>query len=114
MGHGHEMAHLSSVDLYIRFDALHWYPGTMQYAAAEIFSGGLWRNHDYFKQWVHIAGTITDWQESLLYDPQTSGGLLIAITSERAESFLADIRTAGEDAAIIGIVQAGSGQIYIT
>jgi selenide, water dikinase len=113
IGHGYEMAHLSQVDLHIQFDSLRWYPGALQYAEAEIFSGGLWRNYDYFKQWVYINSTIADWKEWLLYDPQTSGGLLIAIAAEHAEAFLADINAAGEDAAIIGTVQAGSGQIHI-
>jgi selenide, water dikinase len=114
MGHGHEMAHLSDTDLYIRFDDLLWYPGAWQYAEAEIFAGGLWRNHDYFKQWVQMPDNLPDWKQALLYDPQTSGGLLIAIAPQQAEAFLSEIKNAGEDAAIIGDVWSGNGQIVIT
>jgi selenide,water dikinase len=113
MGHGHEMAHLSNVDLHIRVDGLLWYPGTLRYAEAEIFAGGLWRNHDYFKQWVQMPDNIPDWKQALLYDPQTSGGLLIAIDPEYAQTFLKEIIAGGEDAAIIGNVQSGTGQILI-
>ena len=114
MGHGHEMAHLSNADLHIRFADLLWYPGTWQYAAAEIFAGGLWRNHDYFKQWVQMPKSLTDWQQALLYDPQTSGGLLIAIAPQQAKAFLNKVNAAGETAAIIGTVHAGNGRIVIT
>ena len=114
MGHGHEMAHLSHVDLHLSFADLEWYNGALQYAEAEIFAGGLWRNHDYFKQWTQIKTNLEDWQQALLYDPQTSGGLLISIAAEHADAFLSDIQNAGETAAIIGSVHAGSGQIYIT
>ena len=114
MGHGHEMAHLSNVDLEIRFANLAWYDGVLQYAGEEIFAGGLWRNHDYFKQWVSLEAKLSDWQEALLYDPQTSGGLLISITAEQADAFMADLIKAGEQAFIIGTVRAGNGQIHIS
>ena len=114
MGHGHEMAHLSNADLHIRFADLLWYAGTWEHAEAEIFAGGLWRNHDYFKQWVHMPDNLPDWKQALLYDPQTSGGLLIAIAPQHAEAFLIEATTAGETAAIIGTVHSGSGRIIVT
>jgi selenide,water dikinase len=65
-------------------------------------------------QWVHMPkNSLPDWKDALLYDPQTSGGLLIAIAPEQAQSFLAEICTMGENAAIIGTVQSGNGQIFI-
>ncbi|WP_136644901.1 selenide, water dikinase SelD [Tabrizicola sp. YIM 78059] len=50
----------------------------------------------------------------LLTDPQTAGGLLVAMSSARAEAILADLRRAGHDAALIGEVQAGSPHLTVT
>lgn len=112
LGHGHEMAHLSNVDFHISRADLNWYPGTMNYAEDNI-TGGAHRNRDYFGQWVTIDEELPDWQELLLYDPQTSGGLLMAVASNSAESLLGALHDADESAAIIGEVVAGTGQIRI-
>lgn len=113
LGHAHEMAHLSAVDFVIRYDQLDWLPGALDYAVGEMFPGGMWRNHDYFSQWVLFEGTFTDWQRQLLFDPQTSGGLLIAAASTNVEALLAQLRAAGERAAIIGEVLSGTGRIIV-
>src|SRR5690606_6692765 len=113
LGHGHEMAHLSHVDFELHFDNLHWYNGAIDYAQADIFPGGMHRNRDYFMSFVKLESTILEWQEYLLYDPQTSGGLLIAVDATHAEALVADLLQAGENAAIIGTVLEGDGIIHV-
>lgn len=109
LGHAHEMAHLSGVVFDINFNALRWYDGAFDYAKADLFPGGMSRNQDYFAQWVTLSPGLADWQESLLYDPQTSGGLLIAVQPDHSEAFLAQLLQAGEQAALIGWVSSGVG-----
>lgn len=113
MGHGHELAHLSHVALSLSWSALRWYPGALQYAEAEIFAGGLHTNREYFEQWTRLEIDLLDWQELLLYDPQTSGGLLMAVDTTQADALLNDLIEGGDEAAIIGEVVAGDGEIII-
>lgn len=113
LGHGHEMAHLSNADFHIIIDNLHWYDGALDYAQQDIFPGGMHRNRDYFSQWVTAPDDLPSWREYLLYDPQTSGGLLIAVDAEVAPTFLADLQSAGESAQPIGYVTAGTGKLII-
>lgn len=113
LGHGHEMAHLGMVDFVLNYEAIHWLPGALEYANAELFPGGMWRNHDYFGQWITFDAAFTEAQRQLLYDPQTSGGLLIAIAAEQADALITDLHAAGETAAIIGSVYSGTGRITV-
>jgi selenide,water dikinase len=104
LGHAHEMAHLGSVDFAFEFDALDWLPGALTYAQQGIAPGGIGRNRDYFGQWVRGERALTEWEENLLYDPQTSGGLLIAVPAERGEALLNALGDAGVMARRIGEV----------
>jgi len=113
IGHGQEIARLSHIDLNIQFSQLKWYPGALAYGEADIFPGGMHRNREYFSAWVTLDVQLEDWQEYLLYDPQTSGGLLISVHPDIAPDLLSDLTNAGEEAAIIGSVTAGSGSIHI-
>lgn len=113
IGHGHEVAHLSNVSLHINFSQLQWYPGAFQYAEADIFPGGMYRNQDFFRKWVTLDESITEWQEYLLYDPQTSGGLLMCVDQAIANDVLAELQQHSTQAVIIGHVAEGAGQIYI-
>jgi selenide,water dikinase len=108
------MAHLSHVGFEISFNSLQWYAGATQYAQADIFPGGMHRNRDYFSAFVTLSNERLEWQEYLLYDPQTSGGLLIAVDASHADSLLADLLEAGEAAAIIGTVMNGDGTIHVS
>jgi selenide,water dikinase len=113
LGHAHEMAHLSGADFHIRCHSLQWLPGAHQYAEQNIFPGGMGRNRSYFAQWVDFDDSIADTLQKLLFDPQTSGGLLIAVAPERADDLLADLAAGGDVAALIGEAQPGEGRIFV-
>jgi selenide,water dikinase len=113
LGHAHEMAHLANVRFEIRWEALAWLPGAQRYAEAWLFPGGAQRNADYFGRWVTLERALTDWEQQLLFDPQTSGGLLMALAPEAAPAVLAELQAAGEVAAVVGAVEAGGGEIVV-
>ena len=113
IGHAHEMAHLSNARLRIDYSALHWLDGAHLYGQQGIFPGGLGRNLDYYGQWVTFERTLEIYQQDLLYDPQTSGGLLMSVAASDALPLLDSLLTAGERAAVIGEVVPGEGEIVI-
>lgn len=113
LGHAHEMAHLSHVDLRLRLGDFRWLPGAQLYASQDIFPGGMGRNREYFSQWVRFSPDVHETQQSLLFDPQTSGGLLLAVPAESAEDLCSGLIAAGEDAFIIGDAQQGTGNILV-
>ena len=110
-GHAHEMAHLSAADLHIGFHALRWIDGARQYAEQDIFPGGTGRNRAYYEPWVEFNTALSDADRDLVFDPQTSGGLLIAVQADDSRALLARLLEAGETAALIGVAQAGSGRV---
>jgi selenide,water dikinase len=113
LGHAHEMAHLSGINLRINYGAVHWLPGAVEYGELDFFPGGMGRNRDYFEQWVTFDKRFSEAQQHLLFDPQTSGGLLIALRAEEADSLCADLIAAGDDAVIIGEALPGEGKIEV-
>jgi selenide,water dikinase len=83
-GHAREMALASRVTLEIDTAAVAIFDGALNYAAAGLMPGGLKNNREFVSPIVEIAGALPDGLESLLYDPQTSGGLLAAVSPETA------------------------------
>lgn len=88
MGHGHEMAHLSGCVLRIEYASLPWLPGADRYAREWIFPGGSERNEQFYAPWVTMKGELAAWERRLLFDPQTSGGLLLAVEAGRTAELL--------------------------
>ncbi|MCI0354705.1 MAG: selenide, water dikinase SelD, partial [Acidobacteria bacterium] len=113
LGHAHEMAHLSGAKFEIEYGALPWLPGARRYSEAWIFPDGAQRNEDYFGRWVTYAHSLAHWEQRLLYDPQTSGGLLMAIAQHQLPGLLDSLRSAGEKAWMIGAVAPGQGEIVV-
>lgn len=109
IGHALEMADASGVRFRLRFDALPWLPGAWDYAEAWIFAGGAHNNHAFYNPRVTYTRPITDWQETLLHDPQTSGGLLVAVLPERLADFLTFCQQRDQGVWTIGDVTAGAG-----
>ena len=104
LGHALEMSDAAQVRFRIRFDDLPWLPGALGYAEGWTFAGGAFSNQAFYGQLVTIARDLADWQQILLHDPQTSGGLLIAVANDEAEGLLALIRRTDPHAAMIGTV----------
>lgn len=84
LGHAREMALASGVTLEIAASALRFLPGAIDYSQAGAHSGGLKNNRDFVESCVSMAGEIPAEIQALLYDPQTSGGLLLSMPEDEA------------------------------
>ena len=89
LGHAREMALASGVTLEIRAGAVQFLPGAVEYSIAGAYSGGLHNNREFVESCVTIDPEIPNEIEALLYDPQTSGGLLVALDEKEARKLLA-------------------------
>jgi selenide,water dikinase len=105
IGHAVKLAEGSQIGMNISAAALPLLPGVAEYARQGIAPGGLERNRDFYSSSVRIAADVPAEMQDILFDPQTSGGLLIALAPSKAESLLARLHQAGvTEAAIIGEV----------
>ncbi len=106
LGHAREMALASNVTLEISASAVRFLPGALEYSKMGARSGGLSNNREFVESCVSIASEIAEEVEALLYDPQTSGGLLISLEAEQATKLLA----ARPEAYVIGRVTERAGK----
>ncbi|HEX4750223.1 MAG TPA: selenide, water dikinase SelD [Bryobacteraceae bacterium] len=88
LGHAREMALASNVTLEISASAVRFLPGAIEYSRMEAHSGGLNNNRDFVQSCVTMSEDIPSEIQALLYDPQTSGGLLVSLAPRDAEEFL--------------------------
>jgi selenide,water dikinase len=86
LGHAREMAIASKVTLEIDSNAIEFLPGALEYAAQGAVPGGLHNNRAFAESCVLVKPGVDPAVLQLLYDPQTSGGLLIALPEESASS----------------------------
>ncbi len=113
-GHAREMLRADHLDFAIDFGSLGWLPGARSCAEAGLSPGGTARNQEYFGEWTSLSPDLGEIEESMIHDPQTSGGLLMAVPAERAQGLLHALLEAGEAARIIGSVVPGSGRVRIS
>ncbi|KYH32396.1 selenide, water dikinase [Moorella mulderi DSM 14980] len=114
LGHGLEMARGSSVNLVIYARAVPVLPRALEFAALGLIPGGAYNNRRYVAKDVSMDAGVPEALQDVLYDPQTSGGLLIAVAGEKAGELMAALKERGVTAArIIGEVEAGPGQITV-
>jgi selenide,water dikinase len=111
LGHAGELARNSAVALEIAVAGVPLLPGALEYASQEIFPGGLRRNEDYLlgDGFVRFTEGLERARTQLLFDPQTSGGLLFALPAAAGPEFLARMAAAGEPCWEIGRVVEGQG-----
>jgi len=109
LGHLCRLVMESGVAAEIGFDRLPLLPDVMDYAGQGIYSGANERNSDYSASRTSFGGGVTEAMKAVLYDPQTSGGLLIAISEEESGAVLKELCNAGvEQAMIIGRITGKS------
>ena len=113
LGHATEVAVKSGVALEINASLIPWLPGAERYAADGRFPGGAGRNRDYYEPLPEVGITIGESVPSdiarLLFSPETSGGLLLSVPSERAQALRDAFSGAGCELWEIGGVREGRG-----
>jgi len=104
LGHACEMIQDSEVGFKIRSFSVPIFPETLGLARTGMIPGGTYRNKEFRSRMVYATG-IADVMMDILFDPQTSGGLLMSVGADKAGLLLTGLREAGiADAAIIGDV----------
>lgn len=115
LGHAAEMIEGAEVGLVIESTRVPFFAGVEQLIKAECGPGGLERNRAYRQQMVDRRPGCPDWRWDLLFDPQTSGGLLISISPGHAEQLVERLWEAGiGEAAVIGeVTKENKGRIRV-
>lgn len=105
IGHALEMASASQVGLVIRAKNIPLFPKALEYAGMGLIPGGAHSNRQFFSCKVEVDPAVSSLLIDLLYDPQTSGGLLISLPPGEAEKMVTALHQDGHtDTAIVGEV----------
>ena len=104
IGHAREMALASKVSLKIRANALPLLEGALECIRAGYIPAGLKANREFAECVVAYEAGVSEELKTLLFDPQTAGGLLITVAAQDAERLTAALRNAGVPAVEIGAV----------
>ena len=105
LGHIVQLAQNSQVGININIASIPFFPEAGELAKRGLCPGGLQRNREFYSPCLEIAGEVPAHIQDVLFDPQTSGGLLICLAPGKAEQLLDRLRQADvEDATIVGEV----------
>jgi selenide,water dikinase len=109
LGHAAELANAS--DLALQFDQaqLPFLGGAHAYAREGTFPGGAFDNREHFHSQVSFEASLEGHERMLLFDPQTSGGLLLGVKPEKIAAFLGRAKDIGQPVWVVGRAQAGRG-----
>lgn len=102
LGHGTEMAQGSGVELHLDTAGIALIPEALEFARMGILPEGMYRNRGFAEAYVDPGDAALELQD-LLYDPQTSGGLLMAVDPADAEALLAELRDRVPAAQRVGV-----------
>jgi selenide,water dikinase len=111
LGHLAEMCEGSGLSATIEFDKVPVIPSLQYYLDQSCFPGGTQRN---WNSYGHKIGPVTETQKYILADPQTSGGLLVAVAEEGVSDFEKELNKLGFDFEAIGWLEEKSGEMLIT
>lgn len=104
LGHSYEMAQGSGCSIRLDTAKIPYHPEACEMAEMGFIPAGAYRNREYAGPGVKTGPGVTRAMEDICYDPQTSGGLLMALPREAAEECLTELRRAIPQAAVIGSV----------
>jgi len=115
LGHLLEICRASALGAEVNFTRVPLLPTAAQLAPLGIGPGAIERNWASYGEEVHLDTELPEWAQRILCDPQTSGGLLAAVSPERAREVLELFHTAGfSSATVIGRVQKGESKVHVT
>ena len=114
LGHACEMAQGSDVEIHLSVGDIDLIPEALDFARTGIIPEGMYRNRSFAEAYVD-AGDTELAKQDMLYDPQTSGGLLIAVHPDDADALFEELRSSVPSAQRIGTVRAytGGARIYL-
>jgi selenide,water dikinase len=114
LGHACEMIQNNDIGLEIHHSSVPILAEAPGFAQMGLIPGGAYRNKDFRASMVEFATGIPDWIPDVLFDPQTSGGLLISVPPEKVETLLVRLRDSGHSqVSIIGQVTDQTGKILV-
>ena len=115
LGHACEMLGDGQIGMVIDSATVPVFPGIRDLAEMGMLPGGLYRNRDFRSGQVEMAPSCPQWLQDILFDPQTAGGLLVALDAKQADGLVRKMHDEGvADAAVIGDVTThNKGKIII-
>lgn len=115
LGHAAEMVENTNAGIVFYANSVPVFPEAKEMADMGMIPAGLYRNRDFRKAMVEFKPGVNQFQMDILFDPQTSGGLLIAVPEDKAQPMLEELHLAGvKDAVIIGeVVENPKGKIIV-
>lgn len=109
LGHALEMAQASGVELRVAFDSIPLLENALKYAHQFMFPGGAFDNRDFFGKRVIFEKELPEYLQMMLFDPQTSGGLLLSVSEVESGHFEELMSAGGNLFWQVGEVRAGAG-----
>jgi selenide,water dikinase len=105
LGHAFEMIQGTGKGMIIQGSSVPIFPDAVNFAEMGLVPGGTYRNRDFRINQLDIDPRVSPYLIDILFDPQTSGGLLIAVPKEKAEAMVKMLKERGiDEAAVIGEV----------
>jgi selenide,water dikinase len=115
LGHAAEMIEGTDIAMLIHSARVPFFPEAKELAEMGMIPGGLHRNREFRLNMVEIAKEVPDYLADILFDPQTSGGLLISVSEQKTPVLLERMHREGiEEAVVIGeVVAKPQGKIIV-
>lgn len=104
MGHSYEMSQGSNCTIHIETDKVPYFEEAYEMAQMGFIPAGAYRNREYVGEHIKVSEDISLAMTDILFDPQTSGGLLISVPQEYAKDLLEELNEVIPEAAVIGYV----------
>jgi selenide,water dikinase len=109
LGHAWELASASNVGIQFEWEQIPFLRGARKYAEDFIFPGGASDNKLYFQEHIQFKRELTESEKMLLFDPQTSGGLLLSVPADNLDNMLNQAEETGYPLWVVGQVINGIG-----
>lgn len=104
IGHAYEVARAGSIGICLHASSIPVFPEALEYARMGLVPGGGHANRSFYEPFVEYRDTISEELRDILYDPQTSGGLLFSVAKEKHKSLLKKFARAQVEVFVIGEV----------
>lgn len=114
LGHTLEMAEGSNVSIKLYSDKIPVIPKAIEYAQMGLIPAGSYSNMNFIGDKVVINNNVSQEMKDILFDPQTSGGLLISVEASKAERLIRALKDSPTEYSIIGeVIEKQNKQIYV-